>query len=499
MSRPLRWSALLMACTATLLACTSDGGDGAGSGAEEITVMVAGDPEELEAYRQVARGFEGSQSDVTVNLVEIAERDELIARLSTSIAGGDPPDLFLMNYRYYGQFESKGALEPLDPYLEGSEAFSADDFYPEAMEAFQDDGEQTCMPQNVASLVVYYNEDMFEAAGVRIPRPGWTWVEMVQAATKLTEDTDGDGTIDRYGLGVDPEIIRVAPFIWSNGAELVDDEANPTRFTIENFRAIQAIQAFLDLRSKAGVTPTDEEAESEDFESRFLNGSLGMIMESRKVVPGFRTIEDFDWNVAPLPVHRVPATILHSDAYCMPAGADHKDAAWRFLEFALGDPGADPRGGDGSHRAVDDQRRGVGRVPRTGGTAGERTGLPRCHRCDPIGAAHLDVAADRGRHERVAGRGLLRTGGRRGPGAGAFDPATDRGAVRAGGRGLGHASARPRPGTAGPVAHGRAVPGGHPGAGGGSGGGDVRDVRVRLGPDPAAAIRRARELPRAAR
>ena len=57
-SRPLRWSALLMACSATLLACTSDGGDGAGSGAEEITVMVAGDPEELEAYRQVARGFE---------------------------------------------------------------------------------------------------------------------------------------------------------------------------------------------------------------------------------------------------------------------------------------------------------------------------------------------------------------------------------------------------------------------------------------------------------
>ena len=444
-------------------------------------------------------GSRASQPDVTVNLVEIAERDELIARLSTSLAGGDPPDLFLMNYRYYGQFESKGALEPLDPYLEGSDAFSAADFYPEAMEAFQDDGVQTCMPQNVASLVVYYNEDMFEAAGVAHPRPGWTWVEMVQAATRLTEDTDGDGTIDRYGLGVDPEIIRVAPFIWSNGAELVDDEANPTRFTIENFRAIQAIQAFLDLRSKAGVTPTDEEAESEDFESRFLNGSLGMIMESRKVVPGFRTIEDFDWNVAPLPVHRVPATILHSDAYCMPAGADHKDAAWRFLEFALGT--------QGQTLAAETGRTVPSMISVAESDVFLEPAEPPANArvyLDAIGAIRSVPHISTWPQIEDVTNGLLEEayyepGGGEAPELVVSITATDRGAVRSGGRGLGHASARPRPGTAGPVAHGRAVPGGHPGAGGGSGGGDVRDVRVRLGPDPAATIRRARELPRAAR
>ena len=174
---------------------------------------------------------------------------------------------------------------------------------------------------------------------------------MVTAATALTEDTDGDGAIDVYGLGTDVEIIRVAPFVWSNGGDIVDDPERPTRFTIGSLDAIRPIQAFLDLRGVHGVTPTDEEAESADFETRFLDGSLAMMMESRKVVPSFRTITDFEWDVAQLPVHKQPATVLHSDAYCMTAAGEHKDQAWEFLEFALGHAGPGDRDGDRPHRA----------------------------------------------------------------------------------------------------------------------------------------------------
>ena len=40
------------------------------------------------------------------------------------------------------------------------------------MTVFQNDGVQTCMPQNVSSLVLYYNRDLFEAAGIDRLRPG---------------------------------------------------------------------------------------------------------------------------------------------------------------------------------------------------------------------------------------------------------------------------------------------------------------------------------------
>jgi multiple sugar transport system substrate-binding protein len=38
-------------------------------------------------------------------------------------------------------------------------------------------------------------------------------------------------------------------------------------------------------------------------------------------------------------VHQAPAGILHSDAFCLTAASKHKDAAWEFVEFALGPEG----------------------------------------------------------------------------------------------------------------------------------------------------------------
>ena len=301
--------------------------------------MVSGDPEELAAYRAVVDGYEAAGGG-PVKLLEIEDRDTLINRLSTSIAGGTPPDLFLMNYRYYGQFREAGALASMQERLDASEELDTGEFFPTAMEAFQDDGTQTCLPQNASSLVLYYNADLFDAAGVDPPPDDWTWDEMVAAARDLTVDVDGDGAIDVYGLGVEPEIIRVAPFVWSNGGDVVDDEAAPTRLAMGTVKAAVPLQAFLDLRQTHGVVPTDEEAESEDLETRFLRGGLAMMMESRKVVPTFRTIEDFDWDVAALPrFGDEPVSILHSDAYCMTASAAHPDDAWRFLEYALGPQG----------------------------------------------------------------------------------------------------------------------------------------------------------------
>lgn len=329
--------ALVLIAAVAASACT---GSSATSGEPaEIRVMVSGDPEELAAYRTVAEGYEAAGGG-PVHLLEVEDRDTLINRLSTSIAGGTPPDLFLMNYRYYGQFREAGALASMQERLDASEALDVDAFFPTAMEAFQDDGTQTCLPQNASSLVLYYNADLFDAAGVDPPPDDWTWDEMVAAARDLTVDTDGDGAVDVYGLGVEPEIIRVAPFIWSNGGSVVDDDAAPTRLAIGTVKAAVPLQAFLDLRQTHGVVPTDEEAESEDLETRFLRGGLAMMMESRKVVPTFRTIEDFDWDVAALPrFGDEPVSILHSDAYCMTAAAAHPDEAWRFLEYALGPQG----------------------------------------------------------------------------------------------------------------------------------------------------------------
>ncbi|RLP96466.1 sugar ABC transporter substrate-binding protein [Micromonospora sp. CV4] len=333
--RARRWVALITA--ALLLGYAA--GCGAGDRAADrpgITVVLFGDAEEIAGYRSLVAAFEQAHPDVPVNLSPVATQDDLMARLTTSFAGGQPPDVFLLNYRRYGQFAAQQAIEPAQGYLDRSEALKESDFSPRALDAFRFDGKTlTCLPQNMSSLVVYYNADLFAAAGVPLPKAGWTWDDFLAAGRALT----GDGV---YGVGVEPSLPRLAPFVWSNRGELVDHPDKPTTLTLTGDPASRAaVDWFLDLQLKHHVVPPDAEEQSESSEARFLRGTLGMYLNSRVAVPTLRTIDGFTWDAAPLPIAPggVPASILHSDAYCMSAGLPDHDQAWRFIEFAMGGQG----------------------------------------------------------------------------------------------------------------------------------------------------------------
>jgi multiple sugar transport system substrate-binding protein len=306
----------LIAILATALLAAGCGGAETAATPQTIRLLVFGAPEELRAYRTLVDAYAKASSGAQVQLVEASDREDLITRLATSIAGGSPPDVFLMNYRFYGQFAAKNAVEPLEDRLAKSTVVKLADLYPQATEAFQWQGRQLCLPQNVSSLAVYYNRTLFQKFGVAEPKNGWTWNDLVTTATTMTrnasgaivrgtESEGGSARVAVYGLGVEPTLIRIAPLVWSAGGQFVDDERK-----------------------------------AEDDETRFSNGRLAMLLSSRRVTTTFRTVTDFEWDVAPMPMYgKQQAGILHSDAYCITSGSKAKDAAWRFLEYAIGAEG----------------------------------------------------------------------------------------------------------------------------------------------------------------
>jgi multiple sugar transport system substrate-binding protein len=309
---------------------------GSDTPAGSISFMVFGDPAELAAYQGLVTAFESRHPDVDVELVHIPDQADYRQRLGLDFAAGTPADIVLINYRRYAPFVAQGALEPLGPYLDRSELVSEADFYSEALEPFRWQGELMCIPQNLSSLVVYYNQALFDAAGLPYPSDDWTWAEFLATAQSLTRDIDGDGRTDQFGLGTEASIFRVAPFIWQNGGELVtlSDRGLPVRLALDTPAAREAVQWFVDLQVTHHVVPNAEEEVAEDSESRFQNGRTAMFLNSRRGVPTYRQITGFDWDVAALPQQKRRAGILHSDAYCMPGVTANKDAAWQFIEFA---------------------------------------------------------------------------------------------------------------------------------------------------------------------
>jgi multiple sugar transport system substrate-binding protein len=302
--------------------------------AATVRFMVFGDPAEYRAYQELVEAFHTHQSQVRIVLTNVPSAADYRARLATDYAAGSPPDISLMNYRRYASFAAKGVLEPLGPYLDRSEVISRIDFYPITLEAFTWQGSLICIPQNISSLVVYYNRDLFDQAGLPYPSSNWDWDGFTETAKALTRDLDGDGQVDQYGLGVEPSLFRLAPFIWQNEAPLADDLYAPTRLTLTRPPSLAALEWFVGLRQVHQVVPGRVEEAAQDSESRFIAGTTAMFLNSRRGTPTYREIKTFRWDIAPLPGGKVQAGILHSDAYCLSANAENKDAAWQFIEFA---------------------------------------------------------------------------------------------------------------------------------------------------------------------
>ncbi len=309
--------------------------------AEGIALYISEGPEQVKTVQQLIDAFKQQHPGATVTLVNIPNDAEFDKKIASLFAAGTPPDVFTINYRRFVQFAIKGALQPVDEYLAHSPTVQASDYYPAAFEAFQFQGQQYCLPQNLSSLEVYYNRSLFEAAQWPLPKMGWTWDEFLSAARALTQDTNGDGQMEQYGLGVAPSAIRLMPFIWAHGGDIVDDPARPTRLTLDSGPALEAFQWFVNLQMKEHVVPSKIDAATENDLSRFEHGTLGMFLDSRVQTPELRaTIGDrFQWDVAPLPVGVNTATVLHSDGFCLSAGSPNKDLAWAFAEYAAGPEG----------------------------------------------------------------------------------------------------------------------------------------------------------------
>jgi multiple sugar transport system substrate-binding protein len=306
--------------------------------AGEISFQVFGDPAELAVFQAVGKGFETANPGTKVNIIHIPAQGDHMTKLTSSFQAGNPPDVFIINYRRYGQFAAKNVIEPAGPLMDKSTLIKESDYYPQALDAFRFKGTLMCVPQNISNLVVYYNKDMFTAANATLPTDDWTWNDFLTAAQTITKDNDGDGVIDQYGVGVETQLIRLAPFVWGNGGEIVDNYDKPTTLTLDTPEAREALQFFIDLQVLHKVAPTEAETTAEDVEARFMNNRLGMVLASRASTPTFREIEGFEWDVAPIPMQKEKSTILHSDAYCMAASspADRKALAWKFVEYAQG-------------------------------------------------------------------------------------------------------------------------------------------------------------------
>ena len=323
---------LLLIGSLLLAAC---GGGSSSGGPTEINFMMWGAPEELAVWQAVVEDFHTAHPNITVK-VDVSDWDSYWTKLNTLIAGNTPPDVFAMDAPLYLDWQSRGALLNLQPYIDADPDF-LDGFYPQTLTAYKVGDDYYGLPRDFQTIVLFYNKDMFDAAGLDYPTAEWTYDDLLAAAKTLTKDNDNDGKIDQYGISTDTWDMELfwSEAIWAYGGEIISDDHSKTLIGEGGAREAWA---FIDSLYKEGVTPTPTTAGEFGFDL-FQSGMAAMTTIGHWAVPGY-VQAGINFDAAPMPKGPAgQATSVNSAGFVISKDSKNADAAFEFIKFALSEAG----------------------------------------------------------------------------------------------------------------------------------------------------------------
>ena len=312
-------------------------GSKATQGPVTISFMAWGAPEELAVWQQIVDDFQAANPNIKVN-VEVSDWDSYWTKLKTLLAANTPPDVFAMDAPLYLDYQSRGVLLNIQPYIDKTSGF-LDGFYPVTLEAYKLPDGYYGMPRDFQTVVLYYNKDMFDAAGVAYPTADWTYDDLRTSAKNLTIDKNGDGTIDQWGFASDLWDMELfwSEAIWSWGGEVINPDHTQT--LVGEPIAREAWQFMYDLMFTDKSMP-DTNTSGQYGGDLFQAGIAAMTTIGHWAVPGYATTE-FKWDVAPMPISPGGgrATSVNSAGFVVAKDSKNADAAWEFIKYCLSQTG----------------------------------------------------------------------------------------------------------------------------------------------------------------
>lgn len=277
--------------------------------------------------KSVAEDFMKANPNITVNIEELGWQ-AMNDKLDVALAGGTPPDMATVDMTWLPKLASLGALSDLDKLSGGklngkpiSDCYSAG-----ALNAMKYQGRTITMMYDFDVYCLYYRADLFEKKGLTPPK---TWDELVEVAGKLKEG-------DKYRYSMQPDAFHPTQFIYENGGSLLNSDN--TKAVFNSPEAVEAVQFYSDLLLKHDVA-IEWTVDKGAFIQGIKDGRIGMFSDGPYMMGVLKTgAPEMSgmWKVAPHPIGKAGAgSYLGGTGLIVPEKAEHKDAAWKFIQFCF--------------------------------------------------------------------------------------------------------------------------------------------------------------------
>lgn len=287
-----------------------------------------------EAIQKITDDFMVEYPNIKVTLMNQGGYRDLFDKLMASAKADLLPNLSQIYSNRLSWYVDKGLPLDLTSYINNPEIGLAEEDYADFPQMFMDDciwGDgQYAMPFNKSQMVLYYNVDMLEDAGLEVPK---TWDEWALAAETLTQDTDGDGETDIYGIVFANNLSTdIAPWLKQAGGATMNEETNELYFdTPETKEAV----TFLNNMFQNGSARFAGEDKNSNVPLQ--QGRAAMCVASTSALPYIEadTMEGITIDAAALPGYKTDDQLYYgTNVTVFDSGDDaENEASWLFLKF----------------------------------------------------------------------------------------------------------------------------------------------------------------------
>ncbi len=295
-------------------------------------------PSNRDVLQELVERFNRKHPDIQVDSLYVGQEDQQMPKILASVVGNAPPDMLWFNPTITGQLVELDAIRPLDDLLAASSI--RDEIDPALLETMQFQGHTWSVPFGTNNAGIFYRPSLFEAAGItHLPE---TWEELRQVAKKLTQDTDGDGRVDQYGMLLplgkgEWTVFMWLPFLWSGGGELTNVQSRDIAKDVElvNEGAIAALQFWRDLIEDGSAVLSLPERGYEM--NRFIGGKVAMQFSGPWTLGELKRT-GVDFSVFPMPSKARKATVVGGEnLFLFKTTPERERAAFTFAEYVIGE------------------------------------------------------------------------------------------------------------------------------------------------------------------
>lgn len=290
------------------------------TGSQKVTITYSnfisqgGNEKNLAA---IVSAFEKANPNITVK-VTTTDYADYFTKLQTDLSAGTEADVFDVDAGSYPTYQADGVLAPLT-------GVDASKYRTSVLETYKTDGKQYGLPTSFSDVVLFYNKDLFDKAGLPYPTSSWTWADETAAAKKLTDK--------KAGIFGDFQPITYNEFykaiVQAGGSFLSPDGKSAA------FDSPQGVDAAQWLAGKSGTTmPTAAQGATQPNAdvNLFKAGKLAIWHTG---IWEFSTLGQlpFGWDIAVDPGDAQQASAAFSNAVVISKDSKNKAAAQKFAEY----------------------------------------------------------------------------------------------------------------------------------------------------------------------